>query len=68
MNKQFTNLLKTCGLSNKGAAYLLDVRVDTIKNWKYGKCAIPDGVMQDLTKYAQAAEDIFLRNVPLIGF
>lgn len=59
MNNHFTNLLKTCGLSNKGAAFLLDVRTDTIKNWKYGKCNVPDGVMKDLTAYANAAIDIF---------
>jgi hypothetical protein len=55
----FTNLLKACGLSNKGAAYLLNVRPDTIRNWKYGKCRIPDGVMLSMEAYAKAAKTIF---------
>ena len=57
--KLFKNLLKTCGLSNKGAAQLLNVRADTIRNWKYGKCKVPDGVMEQLQRYAKAADEIF---------
>lgn len=59
MNK-FDELLKQTGLSNKGAAYLLRVRHDTIKNWRYGRCKVPDGVMRDLECYASAAREIFL--------
>lgn len=59
MNNQFSELMQRCGLSNKGAAYLLSVRPDTIKNWRYGKCAIPDGVMRDMEAYAKAADEIF---------
>ena len=56
---KFNNLLHACGLSTKGAAMLLDVRYDTIKNWKYGRCNVPDGVMHDLELYAQSAKNIF---------
>ncbi|MGR3179826.1 MAG: hypothetical protein ACUZ8E_17440 [Candidatus Anammoxibacter sp.] len=55
----FNNLLHDCGLSTKGAARLLEVRYDTVKNWKYGRCNVPDGVMRDLERYAKAAKDIF---------
>ena len=58
MNK-FNELLQQCGLSTKGAAYLLDVRPDTIKNWRYGRCKIPEGVMVDLEEYAKCADNIF---------
>ena len=56
---QFNNLMELCGLSNRGAAHLLGVRYDTIKNWKYGKCKVPAGVMRDLRAYANAADKIF---------
>ncbi|MGR3179809.1 MAG: hypothetical protein ACUZ8E_17355 [Candidatus Anammoxibacter sp.] len=55
----FNNLLHDCGLSTKGAAMLLDVRHDSVRNWKYGKCNAPDGVMRDLELYARAAKEIF---------
>ena len=59
MSDFFNDLIKQCGLSSQGAAYLLDVRYDTIKNWKYGKCKVPAGVMRDLKAYANAADKIF---------
>lgn len=55
----FTTLMQRCGISNKGAAYLLNVRPDTVKNWRYGKCGIPDGVMRNMEAYAKAADEIF---------
>lgn len=58
----FTTLMQSCGLSNKGAAYLLGVRPDTIKNWRYGKCDIPDNVIRDMEAYAKAADKIFRQN------
>lgn len=58
---RFTDLMQSCGLSNKGAAHLLGVRYDTIKNWRYGKAQVPEGVLRDLQRYAEAAEEIFNR-------
>jgi len=55
----FRSLLQDCGLSARGASNLLAVRYDTIRNWKSGKCRVPDQVMIDLTKYADAANEIF---------
>lgn len=57
----FPQLLKDCGLSQKGAARLLNVRYDTVKNWYYEHAKIPDGVMEDMRAYAKAAEKIFER-------
>lgn len=58
----FRKLLKMCGISQTGAARLLGVRYDTVKNWYYGRAKIPEGVMDDVRKYAQAAEEIFSEN------
>ena len=59
MKTRFAQLLNTCGLSQKGAARLLGVRYDTVKNWYYGRCSVPDGVMSDLESYSEAAMNIF---------
>lgn len=59
MKTNAAHLIDTCGLSKKGAARLLDVRYDTVKNWYYGRCNTPEGVTRDLKAYAKAARDIF---------
>ena len=56
---RFLELMDECGMSNKGAARRLGVRYDTIKNWRYGKTNPPQGVMDDLTEYAEQAKRIF---------
>ena len=43
----------------KEAAFLFSVRVDTIKNWKYGKSKVPDGVMMQLRELHKAVNIIF---------
>lgn len=58
MNK-FTQLQKECGLSNQGAAHLFKVRVDTIKNWRYERAAVPDLVMAQLEQLQRAVRIIF---------
>lgn len=55
----FPDLLAACGLSTRGAAKLLDVRYDTIRNWKIGRGRVPGRVMEQLEEYAKAAERIF---------
>ena len=55
----FAELQHRTGTSNHGLARLLGVRVDTIKNWRYGKCRVPDRVMTQLISYALQAEKIF---------
>ena len=57
--EDFKELMETCGISNKGAAYLFKVRVDTVLNWKNGRCNIPEGVQKDITEYAKQAKRIF---------
>ena len=59
MENTFKQLLETCGLSQPGAARLLKVRYDTVRNWYYGKVKVPQGVVDDLTKYAEQAKKIF---------
>lgn len=58
MNK-FKTLIDHCGLSNKGAAMLLGVRYDSVKNWVYGRANVPEGVMDDMQAYAEASDVIF---------
>lgn len=58
----FDELLKKTGVSTRGASYLLGVRYDTVRNWKYGKCSVPDGVMRDMQEYAKQAKLIFERD------
>lgn len=60
MNK-FSELQKQTGASNQGLANLLGVRVDTIKNWKYDRAAVPERVMLQMEQYAKAAQIIFLQ-------
>lgn len=55
----FNKLLTRCGLSSRGAATLFNVRYDTIRNWKYGKCKAPEPVMQQMEELTQEVERIF---------
>jgi DNA-binding transcriptional regulator YiaG len=59
---EFTELMNECGLSNKGCARLLDVRYDTIKNWKYGKSQTPERVMLQMRQLSKAVDMIFIDN------
>ena len=56
---EFAQLIDDCGLSKKGAARLLNVRYDTIKNWYYGRTKTPETVMLQMQQYAKAAAIIF---------
>ena len=56
---EFKQLLDQCGVSQKGASLLLDVRYDTVKSWYYGRNPVPDGVIADLRAYAKQAGKIF---------
>ena len=51
--------MQICGVSQRGAAFLLDVRYDTIKNWYYGRARVPAGVMADLEEYKAQACRVF---------
>lgn len=62
MENNLPHLLHTCGLSQVGAARLLDVNYNTLKAWYYGRNPTPEGVIKDLTEYAQAAERIFKKS------
>ena len=55
----FPELLQHCGLSQKGAAMLFDVRYDTVKSWYYGRNGVPQGVMDDLNALKCAIDEIF---------
>jgi len=59
MNEDFKHLIDYCGLSKKGAAKLLNVRYDTIKNWYYGRAQVPDGILSNMREYAKCASKIF---------
>ena len=56
---EFKTLLKRTGMSTRGASSLLGVRFDTVRNWKYGRTAVPENVTMQMTQYAQAAGIIF---------
>ena len=56
---EFKQILDKCWVSLNGASRLLDVRLSSIKNWYYGACNPPQGVMDDFKKYAKQAEKIF---------
>lgn len=56
---EFDKLFKCCGLSIGGAAMLLDVRQDTVRKWKSGRSDVPDGVLESMKSYADAAGRIF---------
>jgi plasmid maintenance system antidote protein VapI len=53
------NLMTRCGLSLQGAASLLGVSYETIKKWRTGKRNCPARVIDQLEKYADAADRIF---------
>lgn len=53
------SLMCECGMSQKGAARLLGVRLDSIKNWYYGRCNAPTGVVAQLEEYAACSKRIF---------
>lgn len=55
---EFNDLIQKCGFSNRGAADLFDVRYDTIKNWRYGKSAVPERVMQQMRDISNAVAEI----------
>lgn len=59
MKTEFANLIDQCGLSKRGAARLLRVRYETLRNWYYGRCETPSAVIEQLKQYAAAAERIF---------
>lgn len=59
---EFKQLLDQCGVSQKGASLLLDVRYDTVKSWYYGRNPVPAGVIADLREYAKQASKIFGEN------
>src|SRR5690606_8686572 len=44
----YTLLLQACGLSQREAASLHGVRLDTIKSWSAGRNRVPDGVIDQL--------------------
>ncbi|MAI17136.1 MAG: hypothetical protein CBC71_06250 [Rhodobacteraceae bacterium TMED111] len=55
----FNDLLKQTGMSTRGASNLLNVRYDTVRNWKYGRTQVPERVMEQMEQYAQFASHIF---------
>lgn len=59
MQTEFNTLITKCGLSTRGAANLLNVRYDTVRNWKYGRTQVPENVMIQMQQYAKAASIIF---------
>lgn len=56
---KFKELIDNCGLSQTGAARLLDVRYDTLKNWYYGRTKVPESVMKDMIALQKAVNKIF---------
>lgn len=56
---KFKELIDNCGLSQTGAARLLDVRYDTLKNWYYGRAKVPESVMKDMIALQKAVNKIF---------
>lgn len=57
--KEFNQLIDECGLSKQGAARLLHVRYDTIKNWYYGRSNAPERVIKLMTEYNETAVRLF---------
>lgn len=48
MSTTFTLLCGRCGLSQREAAELLGVRLDTVKSWAIGRNPTPPGVIDEL--------------------
>lgn len=46
----FGLMLDRCGLSQREAASLLGVRLDTIKGWGIGRSAVPHGALQEMRR------------------
>ncbi|MAI17105.1 MAG: hypothetical protein CBC71_06375 [Rhodobacteraceae bacterium TMED111] len=62
MINEFKELQRRTGTSNQGLAFLLDVNVHTVNNWKAGRAKIPPKVLSTLQTYADVAGDIFGRD------
>lgn len=58
MNR-FRDLIQDCGLSQKGASILLDVRYDTVRNWASGRAKAPDFAIEKLEKLKKQTNKIF---------
>lgn len=56
MTTHFELLRHACGLSQREAAELLGVRLDTVKNWSIGRRNPPEAVLTDLAALAMRAE------------
>ena len=59
MSDKFKELQHKCGLSNQGVARLFNVKTDTVKNWKYGRTKVPEGVMSQMGQLKRAIDIIF---------
>lgn len=67
MKTHFAILCSACGLSQREAAVLLNVRPDTVRSWAIGRNPVPDGAMTELAKlfahiHAQAENGLKILN------
>lgn len=56
MTTHFDLLRQVCGLSQREAAELLGVRLDTVKNWSIGRRNPSDAVLKELATLAMRIE------------
>ena len=56
MTTPFDLLRATCGLSQREAADMLGVRLDTVKNWSIGRRNPPEAVLADLAALAMRVD------------
>lgn len=56
MTTAFALLCQVCGLSQREAAELLEVRLDTVKSWSAGRNRAPGRVLSELARLAAAIE------------
>ena len=61
--QDFSTLIHDCGLSLRGAARLLNVTYDSIKNWHTGRSKVPHGVIIDLQRLRDYINDYFERGL-----
>lgn len=57
----FKALMDECGISVSGCARLLNVNIESVRNWRYGKCQPP----QSAVKQLKARDSDCLRRIRL---
>lgn len=66
MATAYTLIAQRCGLSQREAAELLGVRIDTVKSWSSGRNRAPDGVIKELRQLYGRIEQAAIEGIKVI--